>query len=199
MVGLWLTAFCCCLVIRRNQSALQLMTSQASGISSQESQSRKKTDAITQMYYFQHATLLNNAFSKTERVTWRDREIQWNEWPITALWFWGLAFWHLAWRGNVISSSVKYGGKARKGGFETSDDLFINYSSCPMSNDLTPLPENNTLLHWSRYAAQTRTEQPIFCRSYCKLLKYYFTLLKVFFFFVVFFSLPKFHFCPCSQ
>lgn len=47
-------------------------------------------------------------------------------------------------RKYVISSSVTYGERARKGGFETSDDLL--FSIHPMSNDLNLLLENNTLL-----------------------------------------------------
>lgn len=47
-------------------------------------------------------------------------------------------------RKHVISSSVKCGGRARKGGFETSDDLFFNYSTQPMSKDLTLLPVKTT-------------------------------------------------------
>lgn len=137
-------------------------------------------------------------FSKTDRVTW-------NEWPITVVCVVVLRTGFLTFgleRKHVISSSVKYGGRARKGGFENSDDLFINYSCHPMSNDLTSLPENNTLLRWSCYAAQTRTEQPIFCRSYCNFSNITTHFWMFFFFYLTsisFLSLQPVILCWCPQ
>lgn len=194
------------------------MTSQASGISSQHSEWREKTDVITQMYYFpgliQQAIRLSSAFKFQQDWVgnvkrYRD-SVKW----VTNHSFVVLRVGFLTFgleRKHVISSCVKYGGRARKGGFETSDVLFFNPPW--VMTDLNLLLENNTLLlvwcstytNWttSILQKQLRYSCNVFYISKWNIsnITTHFWALTYYDYFIfdVCKTWTKFSFCPCSQ